>query len=185
MPVSGSLPQNMTRENSCCFTGHRSIPSECIEEIKKETERTVRILIENGYRYFICGGALGFDTLAAQVVTALAEELDIELILALPCLNQTERWLGMKNGEDSIREYQRIKGLAAGVCYIRDLYEDGCMKERNQFMVDHTSFCIAYYNGNPRSGAGQTFRMAKKAGLGLYNLYNREVSEGETSDEPG
>lgn len=178
MPLSDALPQDMTQENSCCFTGHRIVPGERTAEVSAETERTVRILAASDYKYFICGGALGFDTLAAQIVLQLEEELDIHLILALPCLNQTDRWLGMKNGEDNIREYQRIKGRAAAIYYTGELYKDGCMKERNQFMVDHASFCIAYYNGSTRSGAGQTFRMAKKAGLAMYNICDGYVTEG-------
>lgn len=168
---ASDLPKGMTRDTSCCFTGHRIIPADRLRDVTAEVERTIRILAENGYRYFICGGALGFDTLAAQIVLRLRDELGISLILALPCLNQTDKWLGMKDGEEHIREYQRIKGLAAAVHYVSDFYTDGCMRERNRFMVDHASFCVAYYNGNPRSGAGMTVRMAMKDGIGVYNVF--------------
>ncbi len=169
------LPSDMSCMNSCCFTGHRVIPSEKLDYITADTERAVRILAEAGYRYFICGGALGYDTLAAQVVLKVAEEYPIKLFLALPCRNQTEKWMNRKGGEESIREYQRLKALATGIHYVCDFYRDGCMKERNLWMVEHSSFCIAYYNGSPKSGAGQTYRLARDNGNVIYNVFDASV----------
>ena len=75
----------MTRENSCCFTGHRKIPADHADLIRISTERAISLLYRDGYRFFICGGALGFDTLAAQTVLCAAGRVrDIRLILALP-----------------------------------------------------------------------------------------------------
>lgn len=49
--------------------------------------------IENGYRYFGEGGALGFDTVAALTVLELKSVYpDIKLILVLPCKKQTRGW---------------------------------------------------------------------------------------------
>jgi len=167
------LPADMTRENTCCFTGHRHIPEERTDEIKSGLLKIVKILSDNGYRYFVCGGALGFDTMAAQAVTeSAAEGLDAHLVLALPCRDQTEKWLRMPSGAETIREYQHLKGLASAIIYISEFHTPDCMKERNQLMVDLSSFCIAFYNGTIRSGAGQTYRMAKKAGLTIYNLHD-------------
>lgn len=173
------LPTDMNRLNSCCFTGHRIIPKARYDEIAAETERAVRILADAGYRYFICGGALGYDTLAAQTVLKAAQDYQIELFLALPCRNQTEKWMNKKGGNEAVREYQRIKGHACGIHYVRDFYEDGCMRERNVWMVEHSSFCIAFYNGSPRSGAGQTYRLAKESGVAMYNVFDGSVENGE------
>lgn len=168
-----TLPADMTRENTCCFTGHRHIPKERTDEIRAGLLKIVKILSDNGFRYFVCGGALGFDTMAAQAVTESAQKgLDAKLVLALPCRDQTEKWLKMPDGEETIREYQRLKGLAKAIVYITELHTPNCMKERNQLMVDLSSFCIAFYNGSVRSGAGQTYRMAQKSGLSIYNLHD-------------
>ena len=163
---------SMSRENTCCFTGHRAIPDGLHSRIVEQTEHAVRILVRAGYRFFLCGGALGFDMLAEQVILRAASSSDsVHLVLALPCRDQTERWL--ENGSlEPIREYQRIKSAASAVVYISDFYHDGCMAERNRYMVDHASFCVAYYRGGVRSGTGQTFRMAQKAGLRIYNLHD-------------
>lgn len=167
------LPADMTRENTCCFTGHRHIPKDRADEIRSGLLKIVKILSDNGFRYFVCGGALGFDTMAAQAVIQSAEAgLDARLILALPCRNQTEKWMKTPDGENAVREYQRLKGLAEAIVYISEFHTPDCMKERNQLMTDLSSFCIAYYNGSVRSGSGQTYRMAKKGGLTIYNLYD-------------
>ena len=52
-----------TREETCCFTGHRKIPEEEREQLARRLEATVEELIRAGVRYFVAGGALGFDTI--------------------------------------------------------------------------------------------------------------------------
>ena len=50
------------RENTCCFTGHRSLGSDFSKEKLSEA---IGSLVERGVTVFIVGGALGFDTEAA------------------------------------------------------------------------------------------------------------------------
>lgn len=171
--ISTPLPMFMTRENSCCFTGHRGIPAHDAELLPSLLDHTVRELCSVGYKYFICGGALGFDMLAEQaVIRAIQENYGAELILALPCANQTEKWHAENpRGLAYIREYQRIKGYASSIRYSSQEHTPDCMKNRNEYMVSLSSFCVAYYNGAIKSGSGQTFRMAQKAGLDVLNLY--------------
>ena len=54
------------KDKTCCFTGHRKLPTEKLNKITDELEKTVIGLIADGYRFFGTGGALGFDTVAAQ-----------------------------------------------------------------------------------------------------------------------
>ncbi len=162
----------MTKENTCCFTGHRKLPPDKLDKITGKLDHAINILAYAGYEYFICGGALGFDMLAAErVVHAAKTKPRIHLVLALPCRNQTEKWEREEDGIESVREYHKLRGLASAVYYIEDFYTPDCMKRRNRSMVERSSFCVAYYNGNFRSGAGQTFRMAEKEGLKIYNIH--------------
>ena len=56
----------MLREKTCCFTGHRDL---CItDQLKERLISEIERLIQNGVLYFGCGGASGFDMLAAQTV---------------------------------------------------------------------------------------------------------------------
>ena len=61
------------KEKTCCFTGHRDIPSGAYQLIFKKTEEMVESLIQKGYLYFGAGGALGFDTIASFTVLKLKE----------------------------------------------------------------------------------------------------------------
>ena len=102
------------------------------------------------------------------VIRSIKNGSGASLILALPCPNQTEKW---KNTA-LLREYRYIKGYAAAIEYISDTHTDDCMKKRNQYMVDISSFCVAYYNGAIASGSGQTYRMACRAGLEVLNIHS-------------
>lgn len=73
------------REQTCCFTGHRQLPPGERAEIANRLERVLAALYERGVRYYGVGGALGFDTLAAQTVIRLRESYPgMKLILVLP-----------------------------------------------------------------------------------------------------
>ena len=81
------------REQTACFTGHRTIPPQQLEDLAQRLRAAVEDAIGRGYRYFGAGGALGFDTLAAQTVLDLKKIYPhIRLILVLPCRSQAERW---------------------------------------------------------------------------------------------
>jgi uncharacterized phage-like protein YoqJ len=164
------------REATCCFTGHRRIPPERLAHVEEKTSHVLDVLIRAGFRWFLAGGALGYDTLAENIVLSKREaNPDIRLILALPCRDQTNMWLRLpkEHQNECLREYQRLKGLADEVVYVNDFYFDGCMRERNLYMVERSSFCVACFDGSlrSRSGAGQTFRMARRAGLKIYNCW--------------
>ncbi len=150
---------------TCCFTGHRVIPKGDLFTVCERTQAAIRKLYADGYRHFVAGGALGFDTLAAKTVLALKPHLEgITLTLILPCADQSDAW-----GEKDRAEYERIKSLADEVVCLAPAYFDGCMQKRNQAMVDASSACIAYLTRS-RSGAGQTVRMAEKRGLRVFNV---------------
>lgn len=115
------------RSKTVCFTGHRELPADNLPEISKHLEDTLATLIEQGYRYFGAGGALGFDTLATQVILRLRERYpQIRLILVLPCLNQSRGW-----PQADIDTYEEIKRCADKVTYTSEHYFQGCMQKRN------------------------------------------------------
>ena len=148
------------RSKSCCFTGHRIIPRAEVSTIRGRTALAVLALYHEGYRAFIAGGALGFDTIAAEIVLALKEKYpDILLVLVLPSADQASRWHAAERAH-----YDAIKERADEVICLAPQYYDGCMQARNRRMVEMSGACIAYMT-RPHSGAGQTVRMAEKAGL--------------------
>lgn len=153
------------RETTCCFTGHRALPMEEREQITHRLEQTLTSLIQTGTQRFMAGGALGFDTLAAQTVLKLREEHPhIKLILILPCLSQTRNWR-----EKDIKIYETIKAAADEVVYTSEEYTRGCMHKRNRHLVDHSGVCVCYLTQS-KGGTAYTVNYAKKQGLEVINL---------------
>lgn len=107
------------REKTCCFTGHRDIPRAVYSSLSRELDAVVRALIGKGVRFFGAGGALGFDTLAAETVLRLRQIYpQIRLILVLPCRDQTQGWR-----QEDVARYEGIKEQAdQGGVYQRALY---------------------------------------------------------------
>lgn len=148
------------RNQTVCFTGHRQIEKTVLPSLARQLETVLRRLIEEGCRYFGAGGALGFDTLAAQTVLRLREEFPyIRLILVLPCRNQTKNW-----PPESVAEYRRILGLADKAVYVSQDYFPGCMQKRNRWMVDESSVCVAYCTRST-GGSAYTLDYARRQGL--------------------
>ena len=150
---------------TACFTGHRELPAEYLPEISKRLEDTLVTLIEQGYCYFGAGGALGFDTLAAQTILSLRGRYpQIRLILVLPCLNQTRGW-----PQADIDTYEEIKRCADKVTYTSEHYFQGCMQKRNRHLVDNSSVCICYLT-KPTGGTAYTVDYARRMGLRIINI---------------
>ena len=141
----------------CCLTGHRSISHYTLEQLQKSLDKTLCNLIAQGATKFICGGALGFDTLAAQaVIRQKQSNPDVLLTLALPCRDQSKRWSNLQK-----LVYEDILSSADEVIYLFDHYVTGCMHARDKFMVDSSDIVIAYYRG--KSGGTQyTFKYAEE-----------------------
>ena len=152
-------------QNTVCFTGHRIMSDAEIIRSRLLLSRSIREYYRLGYRWFICGGALGFDTLAAQeLIRAKHEYSDIGLCLAIPCADQASRW---KKSDQ--KTYQYIRDEADEVIVLATHYYTGCMHLRNQFMVQHASVCICWLN-RFSGGTGYTVRYALASERKVINL---------------
>lgn len=112
--------------------------------MKNTLRKEIINAIENGFKTFYCGMAIGFDMIAAETVLDLKKKYkDIKLIGALPCRTQDAKGLD--------REKKRYKKLLKKLDGIRCIYDEyigaECMFERNRFMVDNSRLLIALYNG--------------------------------------
>lgn len=153
------------REKTACFTGHRKIPPEKLKGISWRLKTILVQLIEDGYLYFGAGGALGFDTLAAQAVLDLKQQYpQIKLILVLPCLSQANSW-----SEKDKQMYEYIKEQADKVVYTSQEYTRGCMHKRNRHLIDNSSACITYLTES-KGGTAYTVDYAQKHGLTVFNI---------------
>lgn len=152
-------------EKTCCFTGHRNIPQEEKEAMTSRLEEIIARLFQAGITRFVAGGAMGFDTLAAQAVLRLRQKYpEIQLLLALPCRSQTRGW-----SAEHIAQYEAIKAQANDVVYTAQDYSRGCMQKRNRYMVDNSSVCVCYCTRG-KGGTAYTVRYAEKKGLPVINI---------------
>lgn len=113
------------KSQTCCFTGHRDIAPYTPDTVFEQTKAIVTLLVSKGFKYFGTGGALGFDTLAAQAVLSVKEtHPEVKLILVLPCENQTKFWK-----QQDIDVYNDIKLRADKVKVLAPHYYNGCMQK--------------------------------------------------------
>ncbi len=156
------------KEITCCFTGHRPVklPWGSNEEdprclsLKEELLASLQAIYDCGYRRFICGMAIGCDMYFAEAVLELKEKYsDIELIAAIPCGNQPEKWNLAQR-----KRYNSILDRCSEVEVLQIAYSSNCMQKRNEYMVDHSSLLLSCYDGHP-GGTMKTILYAERQGL--------------------
>ncbi len=166
----------MDIETTCCFTGHRFINKAHIARLATLLDAAVRRMVEYGYTDFLTGGAIGFDTMAAETLVALREELPvIRYHLIIPALEQSKKW-----SENNKVKYEWLKEIADSCTLISEEYTKSCLLERNRFLVDNSSACICYLKSN-RGGTAHTVRYALKKELTVVNLNDVLTAEGNRS----
>ncbi len=101
--------------------------------------------------------ALGIDTICAEIVLALKKaHPQVQLECAIPCLEQ-ERFWPLK----AKKRYQKILKNCNKITMVSDQkYFDGCMIQRNKYVVDNCDLLIAVYN-HRSGGTKMTIDYAK------------------------
>ena len=162
---------NQYKKQNLLFLWTQIYPHRGIQKIKATLKPTIIGLIEKGDRYFGAGGALGFDTLAAQTVIELKNTYPhIKLILVLPCRNQTRGWI-----QKDIEIYEYIKQKADKIVYTSNEYTPDCMHKRNRHLVDHSSVCICYLT---KSTGGTAYTISYAKQKGVETIYLPETTVG-------
>ena len=157
---------------TCCFSGHRKLPIDQALHINNLLVNQIFRLIDKGVNNFICGGALGFDTIAAQtVIKARAIYPNIQLIMALPSPEQTKGWR-----INDIDNYHHILKQANHIVYTSTEHHAGCMHIRNHYMVNHSQYCICYMM-QATGGTVHTVNYARKKGLSIINIADESFEE--------
>ncbi len=162
----GDFMSNENKKYCCCFTGHRPEKLNIsTEKIKEKLREAIKDSINQGYRTFISGMALGVDIWAAEIVLDEREkEKNIRLICALPYDGFEKKW---ELSEKKI--YQDIIKNADEVVYVCNHYSRYCFQIRNAYMVDHSAKIIAVYNGE-KGGTENTIKYAMGKNLEIVNI---------------
>ncbi len=150
---------------TCCFTGHRDVPAYEKERIYRDLNAEISALIKKGITRFRCGGARGFDTMAALTVLDIKKlNPEIFLIVDVPCRNQHLCW---NKEERAAMDY--ILSVADEINELSQYYYNGCMQYRNRYMVDRSAYLIAYQT-KPVGGSAYTVLYAKEQNLTIIKI---------------
>ena len=159
----GNISEN-SKATTCCFTGHRDIPLISCQKIYSDTLNSIKELVGKGVNKFICGGAMGYDLMCGEIVLYIKERNPhISLEVAVPCKGQDKKY--------SARDKQRYRELlskADKVTFVNEEYTMGCYHKRNRYMVDNSSYIIAYCT-KPSGGSYYTLDYARKMGVEVIN----------------
>lgn len=151
---------------SCSFSGHRKIPPEHLFLLGDMLLSEISSAYEEGYRTFYTGGAVGFDTVAAQAVVSFRIfHRDVRLVILVPCIGQEAYYSDSERGK-----YEYLLSVADEVVFMQDAYSPGCMRKRNAELVARADMLICYV-GHDRSGSSQTLALARENGKKIINLY--------------
>ena len=151
--------------STACFTGHRMIRQSLLPQVRERLAEEIAFAYSNGYRTFLCGGARGFDTLAALEVLCFREiRQDVRIVLVIPCADQSSRWPVHEQ-----KLWQDIRKRADEVHVLSDTYYTGCMQNRNRFMVDRSTLCLCWMT-RFEGGTWSTVRYALYSGVPVKNL---------------
>lgn len=180
------------RLKTCAFTGHRpsKLPGKynwkhsANIELGLAIREQVEKLVERGVDRFICGGALGVDQMAFAVCQKLKQTKydHLYLILAMPFLHQDANW---PNQQDRTRLLQQRESANEVVLVDKlghwkyrvdtapDIYHPEKMQRRNEYMIDHSAFLVAVWDGT-HGGTGNCVRYAQRNMLGNMELISIE-----------
>lgn len=143
------------KETTCSFTGHRILKKDFSEE---KLYCFIENIIKKGYKTFLSGMAIGFDTECFECLIKLKEKYNIDVIACVPCKNQAEKF----NIKDREKYYYLLK-KADKIIILYNEYNEKCMSERNKYMVDNSSLLIAYLYVS-KGGTYSTVKYALKKG---------------------
>ena len=176
-----------------CITGHREKSIEpyrderiytnmTVTAVKLMLYRFIDMAAERGYKNFISGLAVGTDLWAAEYILEKKKHSpDLRLIGVMPYLRHAERFPAyyrellckVENGAEALLSVSTDpSAIYSKTASGKNLYRD-----RNYFMVDHSSAVIAFLNkGAAFSGTSQTVNYACRQGVrvcrfGIDDIY--------------
>lgn len=163
---------NNSKLATIAFTGHRMNRIRLEKtELSSLISSAIICFYLKGYRVFLTGMAEGLDMIAAEEVLKMKEHYpDVELQCIVPFAGQPDRM----NPEDKMR-YNTILSAADKTVCLSEGYYDGCFLRRNDYLIDHSTQLIAYYDNVPKGGTYYTVKNAQHKGIEVFNLFNREM----------
>ena len=146
---------------NCAFTGHRILDRGFDANL---LDRVILNLIKSGAQKFFCGMAKGFDLEAAEIVVKYKKQYDIRLCACIPCEEQSKYY----SAKDK-RRYENVLCACDEKIVFSEEYVDGCMQERDRFLVDNSEVLVCYLR-KKSGGTFYTVNYAKKINRKIIEL---------------
>ncbi len=149
--------------HTCCFFGHRTINE--TEELKIKLSETIeRLIADEKVNTFLFGSKSRFDSLCLELVTKIKEKYPhikrVYVRAEFPVITDNYKAYLLQDYEDT---YFPEKIMGAGrAAYV----------ERNYEMIDHSRFCIFYYD---ESYAPATRKSGTKIALDYAMKKGKEI----------
>ncbi len=157
-------PMEFDLATSVAFSGHRVCDSEAV---RAALAVALPRLVASGFQTFLTGMAVGFDLLAGEAVLQLkASGIPLMLCAVIPYRAQPRHF----SAEWHTR-YNRLLAEADEIILLQEEYSQGCLHRRNDFLVDHASHLMAWYDGAKSGGTFYTIRRARSRGIVVENLF--------------
>ncbi len=153
----------------CALTGHRELPPSFDRNALADG---LRGLVSEGYDYFFCGMAQGFDLLALECLVRIKAERRVFVEACVP-------YRGQENGFPSAerRRYRELIGWCDRTTILYDRYTKGCLLARDRYMVDRADLLFAYCVKR-EGGAAYTVRYAERVGVEVRYLGGTDLGAG-------
>ncbi len=193
MPVFTVSDVIIPRETSICITGHRErsiVPYRGDPELKDATimavrlvlSRYINVVMDRGYNIMINGLAEGTDLWAADYCLRRKRFAKTKLIGVMPFIRHSDFLYG--ENLNILRKVERFADALVTTCDIPEMrygthaapYTSSTLYQtRNYYMVDNSSVVVAFFNGNYRSGTGQTIRYAQRCNKPVFSFSADDV----------
>jgi len=118
------------------LTGHRELPSDF--DKNKLCDR-LEVLIGEGYDYFLCGMAQGFDLKALECLVFLSRKYRLTIEACIPFEGQEKKF-----SKEDQKLYRQLLEFCNRKTVLCEGFRRGCFLLRDRYMVDSADGVFAY-----------------------------------------
>ena len=161
------------RLRRCCFSAQGPDKLKTPEEeVKAWFGAQIDAAVAAGYRTFLCGCGMGADLQAGLAVLRKRDAgVPVKLICVVPWPGFPKEWIYLWQ-----TQYEYVLEHADYVKFISKTFRDSVFRERNEYMVLHSSRLVAWYE----DGVSKTWDMmeyAVRQGIGVVTNQPELVEE--------
>ncbi len=141
------------RGKICALSGHRALEENFDENVLYDK---LEQLIREGYDYFLCGMAIGFDLLALEKLVELKAKYRFEIEACIPFHGQEKSYPAREK-----EKYRALLKWCDKKVVLFPSYGNGVYLARDRYMVDVSDKILAYCK-RETGGTAYTVRYARK-----------------------